>query len=230
MSRKPRIVIFGNSHVSTFCGIDTMIEDNLQPFESDDFIYICKRLGPCTAYNFFWNPNYYPKVIDILESGSYKEDTICLLLGELDCRVHIGLNSQKTSRPLDECIEEVIDRFVLCLLDLKQRGYKVLVIAVQPASTHPPSTQPDKPVHGHFIFRNRLTREFNTLLERKSKIHGFLFCSIFDALMIDNETPNMEFFMDYVHLRGSLVRPIFDKELRKLFSTQTSYHHEQHRL
>lgn len=217
MSTKPRIVIFGNSHVSAFCGTDSIIGNDLQTFESEDFIYTCKRLGPCTAYNFFWTPSYYPKVIEILDSAPYKDDTICLLLGELDCRVHIGLNSEKSSRPLDECIEEVIDRFVVCLLDLKKRGYKVLVIAVQPASTYPPSTKPDKPVYGHFIFRNRLTRQFNALLERKCRIHGFLFCSIFDALMIDDDTPDMNFFMDYVHLRGSLVRPMVDKELRKLF-------------
>jgi hypothetical protein len=216
MSSKPRIILFGNSHVSAFCGKDMIIEDTLQTFESEHFIYVCKRLGPCTAYNFFWNPDYYPKVIQTLESNTYKEDTICLLLGELDCRVHIGLNSDKSSRPLDECIEEVVDRFLLCLLDLKKRGYKVLVIAVQPASTHPPSTKPDKPVHGHFIFRNRLTRQFNTLLERKCRIHSFLFCSIFDTLMLDDLTPNMDFFMDYVHLRGSLVRPLFEEELRKL--------------
>lgn len=216
MSRKPRILIFGNSHVSAFSGTDTIIDDALQTFESEHFIYICKRLGPCTAYNFFWNPSYYPKVIETLESTSYKDDTICLLLGELDCRLHIGLNSEKSSRPLDECIEEGVDRFVLCLLDLKKRGYKVLVIAVQPASTEPPSTHPEKPVHGHFIFRNRLTRQFNALLQRKSRIHGFLFCSIFDMLMVDDDTPNMDFFMDYVHLRGSLVRPMFDEQLRKL--------------
>jgi hypothetical protein len=34
--------------------------------------------------------------------------------------------------------------------------------------------------------------------------------------MIDDDTPDMNFFMDYVHLRGSLVRPMFDEQLRKL--------------
>ena len=225
MVEKPRIIIFGNSHVSAFCGLDTIIEENLQTFESGHFRYVCQRLGPCTAYNFFWNPSYYPNVLKTLESNSFKHDTVCLLLGEIDCRLHIGLNSEKSSRPLDECIEEVMDRFIMCLLDLKQRGYKVLVIAVQPASKCPPSTNPEAPVHGHFIFRNKLTRDFNTLLERKCKIHGFLFCSIFEQLMVDDVTPETEMFLDYVHLRGSVVRPMFDQELLKLFSTQTSCLH-----
>ena len=214
---KAKLFIFGNSHVSSFSGTDEIVDGNLQYSESEQIVYRFQRLGPCTAYNFFWNPNYYPRVLQLLEEHDpNKESTVCLLLGEIDCRVHIGKHSEISSRPINECIEEVIDRYLLCLLDLKQRGYKVLVIAVQPASKHPPSTKHDKPVHGHFIFRNTLTRQFNTVLEHKSTLHGFLFCSIFDALMEDEFTPNMNYFMDYVHLRGSMVFPLFDKAICKV--------------
>ena len=214
MVTKPRIFIFGNSHVSAFSGSDCIVPDiGLHIFESEDIIYNIQRLGPSCAYNFFWNPAYYQKAIEVLESNNIKNEIVCLLIGELDCRIHIGLNSELKSKPLDECIEEVIDRFNVCLLDLKKRGYKVMVISVQPASNYPPSTDPNCPVHGSYEYRNKLTREFNTILERKAKVHAYLFCSIFDKLMIDTYTPNMEYFMDYVHLRGSLVRPLFDKEL-----------------
>jgi hypothetical protein len=214
---KAKLFIFGNSHVSAFSGTDEIVDDTLQRSESEDSIYMFQRLGPCTAYNFFWNPNYYPRVLQLLEEHNPKKEfTVCLLLGEIDCRVHIGRNAEKTSRPINECIEEVIDRYLLCLLDLKQRGYRVLVFAVQPASTCPPSTNPDGPVHGHFIFRNLLTRQFNSVLEYKSKLHGFLFCSIFDTLMEDETTPNMEYFIDYVHLRGSMLRTLFDKALKPI--------------
>lgn len=217
MSEKPKIILFGNSHVSAFSGKDMIIQEYPQTFESEDFTYVCNRLGPCTAYNFFWTPKYYPTVLRTLDANAFRNDTICLLLGEIDCHVHIGLNAEKSSRPLDECIEEVVDRYMLCLLDLKHRGYKVLVIAVQPASTCGPSTNPDGPVYGDFAFRNRLTRKFNALLEQTCKIHRFLFCSIFDKLMIDDVTPSTDIFMDYVHLRGSVVRPMFEQELKKLF-------------
>ena len=80
------------------------------------------------------------------------------MIGELDCRLHIGLNSDLKS---------------------KKRGYKVMVIAVQPASNYPPCTDPYSPIHGSYEYRNKLTRE------HKSKVHGYLFCSIFDRLMID---------------------------------------------
>jgi hypothetical protein len=216
MTNKPRIFIFGNSHVSAFVGIDCIVPDNeLITVESPKFMYSVDRLGSCTSYNFFWNPNYYQKVISILEDYDIKNEIVCLLIGEIDCRVHIGLNSDLKSKPLDESIEEVIDRVNICLLDLKKRGYKVLVIAVQPASNYAPSTDPNSPIHGSYEYRNKLTREFNTALERKAKVHDYLFCSIFDKLMIDKYTPNMDYFMDYVHLRGSLVRPIFDEAIFK---------------
>ena len=219
MENKPKIFLFGNSHVSAFSGSDCIVaDDRLLTFESPNFIYNVRRLGPCTAYNFFWNPNYYKTVIDILESNNIKNEIVCLLIGEIDCRVHIGLNSDLKSKPLDESIEEVIDRINICLLDLKKRGYKVLVIAVQPASNYEPSTDPNSPMHGSYEYRNKLTREFNTALERKAKVHNYLFCSIFDYLMVDKYTPNMDYFMDYVHLRGSLVRPMFDEILLEIIN------------
>jgi len=218
MATKPRIILFGNSHVSAFSGEDRIVGDGLITFESDNFIYAVHRLGPCTSYNFFWNPNYYQKVISILEHNNIKDEIVCLLIGEIDCRVHIGINSELKSKPLDECIEEVIDRANICLLDLKKRGYKVLVIAVQPASTDGPSTNPNNPMHGTYEYRNKLTQEFNTMLERKAKVHDYMFCSIYDKLMIDKYTPNMTYFMDYVHLRGSLVRPMFDEALSKVIN------------
>jgi hypothetical protein len=217
MAEKPRIIMFGSSHVSAFSGQDRIIDQHMEQFESEHFIYYCQRLGPCTAYNFFWNPNYYPRVVNFLETSEFRKDTICLLIGEIDCRVHIGLNAEKASKPVDECVEEVVDRYMLCVLDLKQRGYKVLVMAVQPASTCAPCTIPDRPAHGLYEDRNRITREFNRLLERKARIHGLLFCSIFDTLMLDEVTPKPHIFMDYVHLRGSVVRPIFDEALKKLY-------------
>jgi hypothetical protein len=215
---KQRIVIFGNSHVSIFSGQDRIIDQKSFPevYESEHFIYLPMRLGPSTAYNFFWNPNYYPRVVQVLEKGNYRNDYICLLIGELDCRTHIGINSEKSGRPLEDCIEEVVDRMNMCLLDLKKRGYKVLVINVQPGSTYPPNEDPQSPVYGLYEFRNKLTIQFNSLLKHKSKIHGYLYCDIFDELMIDTYFPNMCYFMDYVHLRGSLVRPMFDEALKKL--------------
>jgi hypothetical protein len=177
------------------------------------------REGNC-KYNFYWNPKYYSKVISLLNNQITVDNNsyISLLLGEIDCRVHIGKQVLLHNKNIDDVIMEVVDRYNQCLLDLKQRGYKILIFSVHPGSTFPPSENPSSPVVGDHIFRNKITQIFNECLMNKAKIHGYIFCNIYDKLMLDTDTPNMEYFMDYVHLRGSLVRSIYEEELVKILN------------
>jgi hypothetical protein len=219
------IYVFGNSHVSHFTGQDTIIKEHPHsiPCGPGEFNFHILRLGPSTAYNFFWNPGYYPRVLKELEEVCPEKDAyVSLLLGEIDCRVHIGRQADTSGRPLEECVEEVVDRLFLCYLDLKQKGYTPLVFAVQPPADVPPSVHPDCPVYGGLANRNRITRLFNTTLERKCKIHSIPYCSIFDELMEDEIHPKQGLFMDYVHMKGSKVRPYYDQALRKLLNNAGS--------
>lgn len=209
-----RLFIFGSSHVSQFCGEDRIIPESneLIRFESDKLEYHVMRLGPCTAYNFFWNESYYPRVLRVLRGMSQEGAAVCLMLGEIDCRVHIGRRLEGGAS-LVEAVEEVVDRLSMCLIDLGKRGWNVVVIGVQPASTHPPCTIEWCPAVGTCEQRNLITREMNRQLERKCRIHGFKWCSVFDQLMLDDGSPNMSYFMDYVHLRGSMVRSLYEEQL-----------------
>ena len=217
---KPRVFVFGNSNVSQFSGQNSIISPeyvSTVSYPSDRFEYCIMNLGPSTAYNFFWNTDYYSRVLDILRMVAPEKDGyVALFLGEIDCRVHIGLQAEKSGRPLDECIEEVVDRMFMCYLDLKKRGYTPVVFSVQPASTALPNNNPASPLYGTYDFRNRLTHKFNEFLQKKSRIHSILFCSIFDSLMQDEITPLPDIFMDYVHIKGEVVRKYYDEALHTL--------------
>jgi hypothetical protein len=221
---KPRVFIFGNSHVSQFSGENYIISPeyiSTVSFPSPFFEYCIMNLGPSTAYNFFWNTDYYSRVLHILEQVSpMKDGYVGLLLGEIDCRTHIGRMShtEGNSRSLEEHIEEVVDRMFLCYLDLKKRGYKPVVFAVQPASTALPNENPVSPVYGTYDYRNRITRRFNTMLERKCRVHSIPFCSIFDRLMVDEVTPRPDIFSDYVHIKGEIVRDYYDEALQAVLA------------
>jgi len=94
MTNKPRIFIFGNSHVSAFVGIDCIVPDNeLITVELPKFMYSVNRLGSCTSYNFFWNPNYYQKVISILEDYDIKNEIFCLFLFSINLLSNITIHS-----------------------------------------------------------------------------------------------------------------------------------------
>jgi hypothetical protein len=212
------LYLFGCSHVSKFTGLDTIIPvKKLLDYESDRFKYHLCLLGGSLTYNFFWHNDYYGQVLRMLEGKNKANAAVSLILGEIDCRVHIGKQIQK-GRPVDEAVEEVVDRLLLPLLDLKQKGWKCLVFAVQPASDHPACTLNDCPATGSPQFRNEVTREFNRILARKCRIHAFLFCDVFDEFMRDEKNVDMKYFMDYVHLRGSVVRSMYEAKLTTLLS------------
>jgi hypothetical protein len=203
---------FGSSHVCAFSGTDELFHDNnLHVFERGEIEYKLQRVDPSTAYNFFWNPDYYPKILNMLSYYNVKNtDYISLILGEIDCRTHLGRISETTGRPLIECIEECVDRYFMCYIDLKRRGYNCIVFSVHPGSTYPPCEKHDSPVFGDFEYRNRLTQAFNFLLEHKCKVHNIPFCNYYYELMESQFKPNMDFFMDYVHIRGTLLMPIIE--------------------
>ena len=210
------LYLFGCSHVSKFTGLDAIIPiQKLLDYESDRFKYHLCRLGGSLTYNFFWHDNYYGQVLRMLEGKNKSNAVVSLILGEIDCRIHIG-KQIVAGRPMDEAVEEVVDRLLLPLLDLKQKGWRCLAFAVQPASNHPACDLNDCPATGTPQIRNTITREFNRILAHKCRIHGFLFCDLFDELMADEKNADMRFFMDYVHLRGTLVRPMYEAKLATL--------------
>jgi hypothetical protein len=216
MIKKPTICIFGNSHVSMFTGHDSIIgENSVVISETDSFQYRLQRIGPSTAFNFFWNANYYPNIISILDrEASFKDKYIGLIVGEIDCRWHLGYNSNTCGRPIDECIEECVDRFFMCYIDLKKRGYKCIVFSVHPASTQGHREIADGPFYGEYKNRNRITEAFNNLLRQKCKIHKIPYCEYYSDLMHDDYEPKMEYFMDTLHLKGSRVLQIVESKLK----------------
>jgi len=211
---KQIIHIFGNSHVSQFSGQNTIIsETEIYRNETQNCIYNLKRLGPCSAYNFFWNPLYFQNVLNYLPNINKETDYISLILGEIDCRIHIGKQSTHKNLDIDVVIDEVVDRLFINNIHLKKLGYNVIVFSVHPGSRYPPSDKIDSPVFGDYVYRNTITRKFNNKLKYKCQIHNIIFIDYFEELMIDTDTPNMDYFMDYVHIKSHMILPIIEQKI-----------------
>jgi hypothetical protein len=134
-AKKKSIYIIGNSHTKMFLGNDTLDFPENATSESDVFKYIIFNVGPSTAYNFFWNPKYYPTLINRLNNNTIEFDYISLLLGEIDCREHVINQYIANKKSMEDNIVEIIDRYMMCVIDLKKRGYKPIVFAVHPPTT-----------------------------------------------------------------------------------------------
>ena len=213
-----KLFLFGNSHVCMFNGNDTFVPDgHSQTLSSSHFEYRLQRVGPSTAYNFFWNPKYYPLLIKILEDDpESKKGVIGLILGEIDCRWHIGFISEKNKISFEKCVEECVDRMFMCYIDLKMKGYNCIVFSVHPASTQGHQADPTGPFYGDYRNRNRITIYFNSCLRTKCEIHNIPFCDFFSDLINENLEPKMEYFLDSMHLKGSMVRAIVENKMLQL--------------
>ena len=149
---KPSLYIFGSSHVTQFSGQNIAIsETELCRYETEKCIYNLKRLGPCTAYNFFWNPSYFQNVLNYLPQINREQDYISLMIGEIDCRWHIGKQSTNKNLDIDIVIDEVVDRLFINNIYLKKLGFNVIVFSVHPASTYPACDSPNSPLFGDHI-------------------------------------------------------------------------------
>lgn len=128
------------------------------------------------------------------------------MLGEIDCRVHIINQFIKNNKNIDYNMKEIIDRYMMCVIDLKKKGYKPIVFAI-----HPPTT-----VIVNFQDIIKIVWLYNEVLKEKCIIHSVIFCNVFYELMISSDVPNDTLYIDDIHLNGKLVRSIYEKKIQEL--------------
>jgi hypothetical protein len=203
-----KIFCIGNSHVNIFRGVD-------QVFSNDEIdMFTTHYIGPTIAYNFY--EHHYPKILEYILSTNIdiKEDFIMLIVGEVDCRWHLPKQAELQNKNIEILIEECIDRYFRCYLDLINRGYKVIVWAGHPSTTSSHCNDPNSPVYGNCEYRNKITLYWNNYLKKISQTNNIPFLSIINYLIDNNNLTKMEYFMDYCHLKSSMVIPFVYKELK----------------
>jgi len=205
-----KIYCIGNSHVNIFRGIDTVFgDDNIDLFTTH-------HIGPTVAYNFY--ENHYPKVLEYLSCANIdkQNDYVMLIVGEVDCRWHLPKQAEVQNKNIEELIEECIDRFFRCYLDLVNIGYKVIVWGVHTSTTDGHNDDLSCPVYGNCEYRNKISLYWNDYLQKMSENNNLKILSIIKYLLDDNNLTKMEYFLDYCHLKSSMVIPFVYNELDKI--------------
>ena len=205
-----KIFCIGNSHVNIFRGVDQIWGDDKIE------IFTTMHLGPTIAYHFY--EHHYPRVLEYLSSTHFnmKDDYVMLIVGEVDCRWHIPKQADIQNRKMESVIEECVDRYFRCYVDLINRGYKVIVWAGHPSTTDGHCDNLDCPIYGNCEYRNMISLHWNYYLKKISEEHNIPFLSIIHYLIDDNNITKMEYFMDYCHLKSSMVLPFVYKELKHI--------------
>lgn len=213
------IYCIGDSHVAMFTGQDKIgdgwpcILDSLPNFRT-------YRIGSYLAYNTcIENHQSRKSLIHVLNSIP-RESYVLLSFGEIDCRAHLIKQKEIQKRPIEELVDECVNRYFKTINWVVSQGFKVIVYAV-PATCNIDIFEKNNEeiplVHyGSFKERNYATKLFNDTLKKLCEENKIMFLSIFDYLVDENgRTKKEEFYVDSVHLNQK-ARQLIMNELIKL--------------
>tara|TARA_R110000803_G_scaffold56969_1_gene114711 strand:- start:3291 stop:3977 length:687 start_codon:yes stop_codon:yes gene_type:complete len=220
------IYIIGDSHVSVFSGTDKTFDNlrHIQPefgtcytlsggqlrthinrFEQRISSFCPIKIGSNTAYN---SINKLPIIEQaIYEYKVIKDDYVFLCFGEIDIRNHIGENAEKMGITILESIKLCVDRYMLTVLELKDKGYKIGVYGPPSSSIGWASTYGYKDV----FIRNNMTLKFNKYLTEKCLTNDILYVDITKEMMLSNGDTDSRFIMDDIHLSQEAMPILIEK-------------------
>ncbi len=193
------IHLIGNSHVNTFsndCNLNMSFENE---------IFKSYHIGPVIAYYFY--EHHMNSVYDIIKNNTIqKKDYISLIVGEVDCRVHLPQQADKQNKTDYEIVEECVNRLFRCYDDLVQKGYNVIVYSTHPTTieSHCMSDESLPVIYGEVDRRNKICLMWNEKLKELCDLKKIKFVNFYDLLVDENNITKMEYFLDYCHLNSSL--------------------------
>ncbi len=169
---KENISIFGDSHIAIFR--DILNVDVTQ-------------LGHPTAFNLISGDATSEGIQQIrskLKNTDPKKTAIVLNFGEIDVRVHIYKQATIQKRSLKESIEIVVNRYMLVIDEIIQKGFLTIVCG-------PFGTGCGIPSYGENSDRNILCRLLNNEIEIQMKKRNMPFFTV-NNLIIDHQKMNTD--------------------------------------
>jgi hypothetical protein len=193
--RKTFIHVLGDSHVGAF---------------RSSKIFLVHFIGAATAYNLRQkksSTHSNKKLFRIIKRIDKKRDTVILVFGEVDCRIHIYYQYRKNKGKytIDQLIENTILSYGEVLKELSDMGINFFVYGVPPAAKQgniykcifyaPPKK------------RSEISRKFNGRLKKYCQDKGYKYIDIY------SKTCDAEGFIkrqysvdDGVHLNGKAMK------------------------
>jgi hypothetical protein len=213
--RKPLLHVIGDSHSWSLRDCSGAVIHNI---------------GPATAYNLI-NPNstgqYGRKLFDIVRRIDRRKDTVMLVFGEIDCRVHIYHHFMKSGGTvtMGDLMNRTVNHYGAVMERLKSEGVHFCVCGIVPATGHVIRY----PIYATAVMRRRMcqdfarhypyqappetrsiiNREFNAKLKRYCLQHGYRYFDIYSHTADARGFIKDEYREDEIHLNsraGKILR------------------------
>ena len=199
LTRKPAVYVIGDSHVGLFLG--------QRPF-------IVHWLGPATAHNLKQKESTLranARLLRIIDRVVRKGDTVIMVFGEIDCRIHIynKYMERRQEVPMHELIEATVANYGVVLDQLAARGVDFYVYSVMPAAR-------EGNIYGFPYYpppevRGTINRDFNATLRSFCEQRGYRYIDVYSRIVNEEGFIAAEFTEDGVHAAPAVMRFVRDE-------------------
>jgi hypothetical protein len=198
------ICVFGDSHAGKF---------NYHPGP-----YKVWGAKAATAHNLI-NPESsrqsWAKLMQMLPEVDKEKDVLLLVLGEIDCRIHIYRQHIIKKKPVLDVARRTVKRYLSAVESVQSLGYRVAVLDIPPATRQGNFFNLDH--YGTRIQRAGIIRVFNGELRRECMARGIAFVGIYEDVADERGYLKDEYALDDdAHLKPEVV-PFVTERLKKLF-------------
>jgi len=206
------IYCIGNSHANFFAGEHPGTTGRWTTGKEQ--IFSSHSIGPVIAYNFL--NNHLSKVysaISSIHNFDADKDYIMLVVGEVDCRLHLPKIIQEKKIHMETLVEECVKRFFESVLVLKNKGYNMITWGGHPSTLDPPD---NNWIFEDCSYRNKISVHFSNYLEKLSIENNIPFMSLVNDLIDENGLTKMQYFIDYCHLNTDMLIDVVCEKTKKL--------------
>jgi hypothetical protein len=192
LSRKPLIIVIGDSHGKVF---------RWKP------LFIVHHLGAATAHNLASESsttNSNRKLFSIIDRLN-RRDKVILVFGEIDCRIHIYNQYKKNEerKALGELIDDTVANYTDVLGKLRDRGVDFFVLGVPPATRV--RNQYRYPFYATPEIHCQISALFNEKLREACERNGYRFVDVYSRTADEEGFMLKEYAADDIHLNGRIV-------------------------
>ena len=130
MKTKHKIYVVGDSHSQVFQGNSQIggpeVGDNDINLGEHKMTFKTCHVGPFTAYNLHTKIS---NIEQVLLGFDKQTDYLFFSFGEIDCRHHLGFQSENKQLPIESIVKECVQRYTDVIKHYQNTGYKVGVWA-----------------------------------------------------------------------------------------------------
>jgi len=151
------------------------------------------------------------ELVNKIEKENRKDvDSIILVYGEVDCRIHIYYQFMKRNEKytIEQLIDETINNYGIVMQKLKDMEIKFYICGISPAGWE--KNLNNYPWYATLEVHSQIYREFNNILGKFCRKKGYKYLDIYSKTIDNNGFMKKEYAEDSVHLNNRALPFVID--------------------